>query len=329
MYGASNAFPKEASHTEEWLDAIGLGMCKAALAGLSINEVRKMTDTERKAKVPIDGQRKRLVLALRALGPARSDGPSVPPQVKFNSTSSLFIDSTITKPCIEEMIFCVSIVIHDRITEGEEAAAEAAAKGETLPGFEVESKALVQVVADSQTKPSENAIFHAIKSIYGVAEFSPECLVISLLFVERLRTLTSIPLLLSNWQPILLASMVVAQKVWDDQSLLNIDFSVICSAYTLQDINQLEKKFLELIDYNVSITSSLYASYYFELRTLCEKAERDFTLKPLSEEQTRKLESKSSELGSELKNERRWASASSTRRSSAPALPVAIRREQE
>ena len=101
--------------------------------------------------------------------------------------------------------------------------------------------------------------------------------------------------------------------------------------FALQDINQLEKKFLALIDYNVSITSSLYASYYFELRTLCEKAERDFTLKPLSEEQKRKLESKSSELGSELKNDRRWASASSMPSSTrdAPALPVAIRRKQE
>ena len=43
------------------------------------------------------------------------------------------------------------------------------------------------------------------------------------------------------------------------------------------------RQFLQLIDFNVSISASLYASYYFELRTLCEKAERDFTLKPLSE----------------------------------------------
>merc|ERR1719487_582900 len=103
--------------------------------------------------------------------------------------------------------------------------------------------------------------------------------------------------------------MVVAQKVWDDQSLLNVDFSVICNAYTLQDINKLEKKFLELIEYNVSITASLYASYYFELRTLCEKAERDFMLKPLSEEQKRNLESKSNELKTELSTSRRWNSA--------------------
>ena len=44
-------------------------------------------------------------------------------------------------------------------------------------------------------------------------------------------------------------------------------------------------QFLEMLQYNVSISASLYASYYFELRTLCEKAERTFSLKPLTEEQ--------------------------------------------
>ena len=37
-------------------------------------------------------------------------------------------------------------------------------------------------------------------------------------------------------------SAVVAQKVWDDKSLLNVDFSLICSNYSLQDINSLEKQ---------------------------------------------------------------------------------------
>lgn len=322
-----------------------------------MDDVKLMSDSERRRRIPIDGQRKRLLLALQALSPAPV--AAEPQQVKFNSTSSLFIDSTITKPCIEEMIFCVSIVIHDRINEGEESAAEASSSGATLPMFDLESKALLQfnAVGGSSERPSEDVIFHTIKSIYAVANFSPECLVISLLFIERLRTLTGIPLLVGNWQPILLASMVVAQKVWDDQSLLNVDFSVICTAYTVQDINKLEKKvratlpfcarlpcvyvvhlrshsstrlgargpavptspprlprarawqFLELIEYNVSITASLYASYYFELRTLCEKAERDFTLKPLSEDQQRKLESKSSELGRDLAADRRWVSA--------------------
>ena len=40
-------------------------------------------------------------------------------------------------------------------------------------------------------------------------------------------------------------------------------------------INHLEMKFLELIDYDVSISSSLYASYYFQLRTLCQRENRE------------------------------------------------------
>ena len=46
-------------------------------------------------------------------------------QQKFNSTSSLYIDSTISKPCIDEIIFCVAIAIHDRVQEGEERRAQA------------------------------------------------------------------------------------------------------------------------------------------------------------------------------------------------------------
>ena len=65
------------------------------------------------------------------------------------------------------------------------------------------------------------------------------------------------------------------------------------------------RQFLELIEYNVSVSASLYASYYFELRTLCEKAEgeRGVTFKPLSEAQQRKLELNSAA------SEEQWKSA--------------------
>ncbi len=53
----------------------------------------------------------------------------------------------------------------------------------------------------------------ATRSAAADAEFSPECLVISLLYIERLRSLTGLHLVMSNWQPILLAAMVVSQKV--------------------------------------------------------------------------------------------------------------------
>lgn len=39
-----------------------------------------------------------------------------------------------------------------------------------------------------------------------------------------------------------LLSLLCAAQVWDDKSLLNVDFSLICSNYSLKDINQLEKQ---------------------------------------------------------------------------------------
>jgi len=309
-YGMSNNFPKTAASTDEWLDVIQMASYKEAFQGIGIGQLRSLSNTELKDLVPMDGPRKRLILAISQLEIAEEPAASsVEPQVKFNSTSSMYIDSTITKPCTDEIIFCVSIVIHDRIEEGEEAVnKDEAAVAKLFPMFDVESKPLFKHPHVELASSSEDNIFHTIKSIYSIAEFSPECLVISLLYIERLRSLTGLPLLLSNWQPILLAAMVVAQKVWDDKSLLNVDFSVICSAYTLKDINNLEKKFLELLEYNVSITASLYASYYFELRTLCEKSERAFSLKPLSEEARRQLQSRSESIQGDLQKTRRWQS---------------------
>ena len=108
------------------------------------------------------------------------------------------------------------------------------------------------------------------------------------------------------------SALVRSWQVWDDKSLLNVDFSLICSAYSLKDINMLEKKFLDLVQYNVSISASLYASYYFELRTLCEKQERDFSLKPLTEEQQRNLvnraQQRTAALEQAYQHQRQWKS---------------------
>ena len=75
----------------------------------------------------------------------------------------------------------------------------------------------------------------------------PQCLVISLLYIERLCSTANMVLLKSNWQPILLSALVVAQKVWDDRCLSNADFSVIAASYSLRDVNELERQFLETL----------------------------------------------------------------------------------
>jgi hypothetical protein len=77
---------------------------------------------------------------------------------------------------------------------------------ERMPAnFNTQSKPLL--VQLDPLDASEDAIFQSIKSIYSIAEFSAECLVISLLYIERVRSITGLHLLMTNWQPMLLAAM--------------------------------------------------------------------------------------------------------------------------
>lgn len=64
--------------------------------------------------------------------------------------------------------------------------------------------------------------------------------------------------------------------------------------FTISKLNILEKRFLEFLDYDVNISSRLYAKYYFELRALSEEqSNRAFSLQPLSTKDARRLESRS------------------------------------
>jgi len=57
-----------------------------------------------------------------------------------------------------------------------------------------------------------------------------------------------------------------------------------------EQLNRIEKKFLELIQYNVTVKSSLYAKYYFELRALFKENEKEYPLVPIDKHEEQKLE---------------------------------------
>lgn len=160
--------------------------------------------------------------------------------------------------------------------------------------FEEERKELLNET------PSVDNIYEFIKALYDCAQFSAECCIISLVYINRMIAFTSTPLLPVNWRPLVLCSLMVAQKVWDDKYLSNADFAFIYPFFEVDEINRLEEKFLELLKYNVKVNSSLYAKYYFQLRALY-KTETDFPLKPLNEQQAALLEARSSELAGKEK----------------------------
>ena len=70
-----------------------------------------------------------------------------------------------------------------------------------------------------------------------------------------------------------MCGLLLAHKVWQDHACWNIEFTQVYPQFSLNAINRLEKRFLERINWQLSIKQSLYARYYFGLRSVTEKAD--------------------------------------------------------
>ena len=112
-------------------------------------------------------------------------------------------------------------------------------------------------------------------------------------YIDRLVAFTGISLLPSNWRRIVLGCLILASKVWEDQAVWNVDFVDVFSKVTVKDLNQLERNVLNGLQFNVSLKASVYAKYYFELRTLSERDDKNFPLKPLDKKGAKRLEKRS------------------------------------
>ena len=81
-----------------------------------------------------------------------------------------------------------------------------------------------------------------------------------------------VPLVGETWRPIFMAGLLLASKVWQDLSSWNIEFASVYPQFSLDAINRLELLFLKFMKWDLYIWSSLYAKYYFALRSLLEKS---------------------------------------------------------
>jgi hypothetical protein len=116
--------------------------------------------------------------------------------------------------------------------------------------------------------PSMRTVNDFIENIWHRARLTPQSLVICLVYVDRLEARSEGAILHArSWRPIIFTSLLLASKVWHDVSYWNSDFSTICPMFTTRNINQMERAYLQLLQYNTIISASQYASYYFSLRT--------------------------------------------------------------
>ncbi|KAK7240613.1 hypothetical protein SO694_0005728 [Aureococcus anophagefferens] len=137
----------------------------------------------------------------------------------------------------------------------------------TWTGLQFHTRAVEQTFA----APTMKDIYTFLSTLFVRAHLSSECSIVCLIYVERLMEKANVPLLAATWRPILLCSMLLASKVWQDCASWNIEFSVVFPQFSLAAINALERNYVTAVGWDMYISQSLYAKYYFALRSLNEK----------------------------------------------------------
>lgn len=210
---------------------------------------------------------------------------------KFSSCSTIFLDdSTVSQPNLKSTIKCVALAIYYHIKNRDRDV-------RSLDIFDEKAHPLTHdPVPDyyNRVDPEHRHIYKFIKTLFHAAQLTAECAIITLVYLERLLTYAEIDAHPGNWKRILLGAILLSSKVWDDQAVWNVDYCQILKDITVEDMNELERAFLELLQFNINVPSSVYAKYYFDLRSLADANDLVFPLEPLSKERAKKLEAMSS-----------------------------------
>ena len=196
----------------------------------------------------------------------------------------MFIESTVSAPNLHELLHCMALAIHGIMQDS--------AKSIQKVYYDVFDERIVPLdsFSDTDNLPFVDAIRTFIDTIFYTENLSPECLIMTMVYISRLHNLSNLTIDATNWRKIVLSTMILASKVWEDLAVWNADFLDAFPALTTPHLAELEKVLLSLLKFNVSLKASEYAHYYFELRSL---AINDFPLEPLTKKEEKRLESKS------------------------------------
>ncbi|KAM4543881.1 cyclin-Y isoform 4-T4 [Fundulus diaphanus] len=249
-----------------------------------------------KSQTDVREKRKSLYINHHHPGPLRR---------KYSSCSTIFLDdSTVSQPNLKYTIKCVSLAIYYHIKNRD-------IDGQMLLDiFDEKLHPLTksEVPADyDKYDPEQKQIYRFVRTLFSAAQLTAECAIVTLVYLERLLTYAEIDISPANWKRIVLGAILLASKVWDDQAVWNVDYCQILKDITVEDMNELERQFLELLQFNINVPSSVYAKYYFDLRSMAEANNLSFPLEPLSRDKAQKLEAVSRLCDDKYKDLRKLA----------------------
>jgi Cyclin len=92
-------------------------------------------------------------------------------------------------------------------------------------------------------------------------QLATECIVISLIYIEKLMATSKIEIRSINYKPLIFTAILLASKFWEDINFWNVDYVDGLDLYPLKSINRMESEFISLCDYNIYVSAEKYIMY--------------------------------------------------------------------
>ncbi|XP_021107240.1 cyclin-Y-like protein 1 isoform X2 [Heterocephalus glaber] len=208
---------------------------------------------------------------------------------RYNSCSTIYVDdSTLSLPNCADMVECMTLAVYYHIKNRD-----------TNRSLDILDERLHPLTREKlpeeyfEHAPEHKCIYRFVAFIFSAAWLPTECAILTLVYLERLVSYAEIDICPANWRRILLGAILLATKVWHDETVWNIDFCKVLGDVSLKDINELERHYLILLKYNVNVSGSVYAKYYFDLRSLAVENDIHYEFAPLTRERAQDLEAMS------------------------------------
>ena len=136
----------------------------------------------------------------------------------------------------------------------------------------------------------QGEIYNFTKNALLRSKAEKEVVVVLLVYLQRLHAKTGLSVSPNNWKRLIFTALILASKIWDDESFETRNFAEAFTLYPPQELKTMENTFLDLIGYQLSVKSSEYAQAYFQLRTFSTSIHRNFPLKSLDADTVQRLQ---------------------------------------
>ncbi|XP_021786641.1 cyclin-Y-like protein 2 [Papio anubis] len=138
--------------------------------------------------------------------------------------------------------------------------------------------------------PEHKFIYRFVHVLFKATNLTAEFAIVTLIYIERLLSYAEIDLCPTNWKRIVIGAILLTSKVWKDVTIWNREYCKLFVNASIEDINELERQFLQLIDYNIKVSGSVYAKYYFDLRSLAKDNSFHLPIYLLNKERAQNLQ---------------------------------------